>query len=262
MTGRLRPTIWILAAALLAPLAGPAAACSISQFDLTKKEPLPRYSVVLFFEPNTPDGKASMETLNLLGPKWGPRANVDFQYVDVTTEHGKKILRYWPIDKFPVTFILSPSDYALARLEGRLTPDKVEPYMTSPGKAALLQALKKNQAVYLVLGKKGMKGYREMLKAAEDAAKVAKTAMKIDVGTLTINPADPGEVKLIENLRLKAPPKEAQVFVTFGKGRAVLQEVGAENTVDRLAFTIQLLATADQCSLGQEIRGETLLLGK
>jgi len=86
--------------------------------------------------------------------------------------------------------------------------------------------------------------------------------MQIDVGTVIVDPTDPREAKLLQNLGLEESPKEATVYVAFGKCRAVLQEVEAEDLKERLAFTIQLLATADQCSLGQEIRGEPLLLGK
>lgn len=255
----------VCAAFLLVALgvpSGTARACTTSQFDLTEKEDLPRYSFVLFYKPGSPDGDASMAVLKDMAKKWGPRANVDFEYVDVTSERGVKIAKYWQVTEFPVTYVITPSGWSLATFKGKLAVSDVEPLMTSPGKAALLDGLKKNKAVFLVLGTKKMKGYGETVKAAEKAAKSAKDAMKIQVGTVIVDPADPKEAKLVRNLGLEKPPTDATVYVTFGKGRAVLSEVQGEGLEERLAFTIQLLSTADQCSMGMEIRGEPLLLGK
>lgn len=246
---------------VVVPVRG-AAGCTTSQFELSEKEELPRYSFVLFYKPGTADGDFSMKALTELSKKWGPRANADFEYVDVNTDRGAKIAKYWQVTEFPVTYVISPSGWNLATLKGKLDDKEVEALVTSPGKAALLAALKKNKAVFLVLGKKGMKEFEGNVKGAEKAAKAVKEAMKIGVGTVVVDPSSPGESKLIQNLGLEKPPTESVVFVAFGKGRAVLQPVESEGVEERLAFTIQLLSTADQCSLGQEIRGEALLLGK
>jgi len=249
-------------AALAMTAAGAAKACSVSQFELTEKAPLPRYTFVLFHRPGTPINVKTLATHKALAKTWAARANVDFEAIDVSTKRGEKVARYWQVKEFPVTFVIAPTGWNLATFKGQLDPKAVEPLMSSPGKVALLEALKKKKAVFLVLGKKKMKGFGDALKAAKKATESVKTAMKIETGTVVVDPTDKQEATLLQNLGLEEPPKEAQVFVTFGKGRAVLQEVDAEDTVERLAFTVQLLATADQCSLGNEIRGEPLLLGK
>jgi len=251
----------LLALALgLAPTA--ARACDTSQFELAEKQALPRYTLVLFYQPDTKEGDASVATLKKLSAEWSKRANIDFESVDVKTPRGAKIAKYWQLKKFPVAFVIAPTGWSLAKFDGALDEKKVGALMTSPGKAALKDALARKKAAYLVLGAKKLKGYAEAVKAAKDAAKSVKEAMKIDVGTVVVDPADPREATLLQNLGIEKAPAEAAVYVTFGKGRAVLTDVDANDVADRLSFTIQLLATADQCSLGQEIRGEPLLLGK
>jgi len=260
-----RPLLWY-GLALLAALAAPVQAvraCTVSQFELSEKEELPRYTVLLFYNPGTKDNDDSLDTLKALAKKWSKRTNVDFEAYDVSTKRGGKIAKYWQVKEFPVTYVLAPTGWCLATFKGKLEAKQVDVLMTSPGKAALLDALKKNKAVFLVLSNKKMKGHAASLKAAKQAAKAVNTAMKIKVGTVVVDPTDPREAKLLQNLGIEKAPKEARVYVTFGKGRAVLQEVEAEDTEERLAFTIQLLATADQCGgFGMEVRGEPLLLGK
>jgi len=261
------PKLWLRCSlALLLALVTPVQhllACTVSQFELTEKEELPRYTVLLFYNPGTKDNDESLDTLKALSKKWSKRTNVDFEAFDVSTKRGGKIAKYWQVKEFPVTYVLAPTGWCLATFKGKLAAKQVDVLMTSPGKAALMDALKKNKAVFLVLGNKKMKGHAASLKAAKGAAKAVNVAMKIKVGTVVVDPTDQREAKLLQNLGLEKPPKESRVYVTFGKGRAVLQEVEAEDTEERLAFTIQLLATADQCGgFGMEVRGEPLLLGK
>jgi len=241
-----------------------AVACTVSQFELADKAELPRYTFVLFYRPGTETNDQSLATLRALKEKWSKRANVDFEAIDVSTKRGTKLAKYWQVKEFPVTFVIAPTGWCLGTFKGKLEATDAEPLMTSPGKAALVDAFqeKKTKAVFLVLGKEKMKGYDKAVKAAKGAAIAVKKAMKFEIKTVVVDPTDPQEAKLIQNLGLEKAPKEARVYVTYGKGRVVLQEVEAENDEDRLAFTIQLLSTADQCSLGQEIAGEPLLLGK
>jgi hypothetical protein len=262
---RYRPGLFALCHGLLiGALALPldAAACSISQFEMAEQTDLPRYTVVLFYKPGTPANDASLAALRDLSKRWVKLANVDFEAVDASSERGAKIARYWQVKEFPVTYVIAPTGWCLATVKGKLTASDVEPLMSSPGKAALRKELASHKAAFLILGKKGMKGFPEAVKQAAAATKVVKEAMKIEVGTVVVDPTDAREAKLLQNLGLDKAPEEARVFVTFGKGRAVLQELEAETLEERLAFTIQLLSTADQCSLGAEIQGEPLLLGR
>jgi len=241
----------------------PIAACSVSQFELAEKAPLPRYTVVLFYKPGFEDSDAALVSLKALSKTWKDRANVEFESINARTKRGGKIAKYWQVKEFPVTFVIAPTGWCLATYKGKLDETKVAALMTSPGKAALRDALTTHKAAFLVLGKKTMKGYAATLKAAANAAKATQAAMKIKVTTVVVDPTDAREAKLLANLGLEAPPKEPRVFVTFGKGRAVLQEVEAENTEARLAFTIQLLSATDTCGgFGMDINGEPLLLGK
>ncbi|MFO7900552.1 MAG: hypothetical protein R6V58_16010 [Planctomycetota bacterium] len=250
----------VLAVASIAtPSARP---CTISQFELAEQQDLPPYTFVLFYKPGDDPNDQSLATLKKLELKWGKRANVAFEAIDASTERGAKLAKYWQVKKFPVTYVLAPTNWCLAAFEGRLDFAKAEALMTSPGKKKLVDAFKKNKAVFLVLGTEEMKDFDKVMKAAKSASKSVKEAMGISADVVTVDPTDQREAKLLQNLGLEKPPKQARVYVTFGKGQAVLQEVRAENEEDRLAFTVQLLATADQCSLGQEIQGEPLLLGK
>ena len=257
-------SVVILAAVAATALLGAAdaSACSVSQFELTDKEELPRYTFVLFYKPGDKKGDQSLAALDKIKKAWEKRANADFEAIDVTSKRGVKIAKYWQVKEFPTTFVVAPTGWSLAVFKGLLDEKKIVPLMSSPGKSALAAALAKNKAVFLVLGKKGMKGYDKQLKAAKSAAKTAKDSMKIATATVTVDPTDPREGRLLQNLGIEKPPKEATTYVTFGKGRAVLQDLEIEDPAERLAYTIQLLSTADQCSLGNEIRGEPLLLGK
>jgi thioredoxin-like negative regulator of GroEL len=237
-------------------------ACSVSQFEVTDKEELPRYTFVLFYKPGDEKGDQSKAALERIEKTWAKRANADFEAIDVTSKRGVKIAKYWQVKEYPTTFVIAPTGWSLAAFKGVLDEKKVIPLLSSPGKSALATALAKHKAVFLVLGKKGMKGYAEQIKAAKAAAKTTKDTMKIETATVTVDPTDPREGRLLQNLGIEKPPKEATSFVTFGKGRAVLQDLEMEDTAERLAYTVQLLSTADQCSLGNEIRGEPLLLGK
>ena len=259
--GRFLGFVGVVVVLMTVPV-GDALTCSVSQFELAEKSALPRYTFVLFHKPGTPVNEKAAATLKTLAKEWGRRANVDFEAIDASTKRGAKIAKYWQVKEFPVTFVIAPTGWCLATFKGEIPTKDATGLMTSPGKTALRDALARKKAAFLVLGADKMKGYAEAVKAAKAAAKTVKQAMKIDVATVIVNPADPHEAKLLQNLGLKKALEKARVYVTFGGGRVVLQEVEAENTEERLAFTIQLLSTADQCSLGQEIRGEPLLLGK
>jgi hypothetical protein len=247
------------AVAILVP--AEARACSVSQFELAEQGELPRYTLVLFHKPGTPENEASVKTLEELEKKWKLRANIDFEAIDASTPRGAKIARYWQVKEFPHAYLIAPTGWALAVVGGKLDPAKIEPLMSTPGKVALRTALAKKKAAFLVLGNEKMKGYKETLAAVNKAAKSVKEFMKVDTGTVVVDPTAKAEAALLRNLGIEGELKETRVLVTYGKGRAVLQEVRAEGLEDRLAFTIQLLGTADQCSLGQEIAGEPLLLG-
>jgi hypothetical protein len=252
----------VVAAGALALSPSEAKACSVSQFDLAARGDLPRYTLVLFHKPGTPDSDASVKVLEELEKTWKLKANIDFEAIDASTPRGAKIARYWQVKEFPLAYLIAPTGWALASLPGKLDPAKIEPLMTSPGKVALRNALTKKKAVFLVLGNEKLKGFQDAVKAAKEVTKSVKENMKVEAGTLVVDPTDAREANLLRNLGLEDGVKETEVIVTYGKGRAVLQEVRAENLRDRLAFTVQLLGTADQCSLGQEIAGEPLLLGQ
>jgi hypothetical protein len=239
-----------------------ASACSISQFELNEKEPLPRYTMVLFHKPGEEASEKSLATMSELKKTWSERANIDFEAIDIASERGEKIAKYWQVKETPTTFVIAPTGWSLAMMKGKLDSRQIAPLMSSPGKAALLKALEKNKAVFLVLGKKGMKGFENELKAVAAAVKTVKDTMKIQATTLTLDPTDPREARLLQNFGLTKPPAEAVTYVVFGKGRVVLEDLEIKDTAERLAFTVQLLSTADQCSLGNEIFGEPLLLGK
>ena len=263
---RIRNATWtgILCGLVAAGLSAGAAvcgACELSQFEVAEKEPLPEYTVVLFSNPENKADKEAADALAKLEKKWTKRANLAFDTVDVTAKEGQSMAESWQVTNTPTAYVLAPTGWILGAFSNKLDAAAVEELVTSPGKVALKKALKKHTAVYLVLGKKDMEGFEDARKAAREAQKSVKEFMKVDVGIEVVDPTDKREAALLRNLALTEPPSETVVYVTYGEGRAVLQPVQAENLTDRLAFTVQLLGTGDQCSLGQEIFGEPLLLG-
>jgi len=256
LSGLLVVTLMLLA------LGGELAACDLTQFQLAEKRPLASYTLVLFHQPGRPADDAALAVVNQLSEKWGERANLDFKTVNVTRRRGAKTAKYWKVETFPLACLVTPTGWWVATFEGKLDPTEIEAFFTSPGKVALLASLKQRPAVFLIIGHQKMKGFAPAVAAAGKAAKSAEKLMAVKVGTLIVDPTDRRERGFLRNLGLADVPKEPKVFVTFGQGLAVLRQVGVGTLDERLAFTIQLLATADQCSLGEEIRGEPLLLGK
>ncbi len=252
----------LMSLGLLCVTATAARCCDISQFDLVKQQPLPRYTFTLFYKPGEKASQEALKVFEKLKNTWSKRANLDFESIDATTEKGKRIAQFWQVKSFPTAFILAPTGWCLAVLKDKLDEKECEAIFTSPGKAKLKEALEKFKAVYLVLSNEKMKEHAAVLEKVKKAASDVKKAFNIEVGIVTVDPTSPAEEKLLQNLGLEAPPKKPTVYVTYGKGRAVLQQVSGSDLVSRLTFAIQLLATPDQCSLGQEISGEPLLLGK
>ncbi len=253
-----------VAALFLASAAVPsvARACAISQFALAEQEDLPPFTFVLFYDPGNEADDESLETLKKLNEKWEERANVVFEAIDVSTERGRRLAEYWQVKEYPVTYVLAPTNWALAVFEGKLDFDEAEKLMTSPGKQKLAEALAKHTVVFLVLGTEKTNRYEEILNAAKKAQEDVAKWMEIKSEIVIVDPTDEREAKLLQNLGLEGPPENAQVFVTYGDGLAVIEEVHREKVEDALAFTIQVLGTADQCSLGRHIFGEPLLMGK
>jgi hypothetical protein len=237
-------------------------ACTVSQFEVAEKEGLPPYSFLLFYKPGNPASEKSLVVLRELEQIWTNRANVVFESIDVDTPNGRNMAVRWEVQSYPTTYVMAPTGWIAGFFTNNLSKAVAKALISSPGKAALREALKKHKVVFLVLGNKTMKGYEETIKATGKAVKSVKEFMHIDAGVLAINPKDERERNLLLNMGLNHSSDSATVYVAYGKGRAVLRPIESDDLAAELAFRVQLLGTADQCSLGMEIFGEPLLLGK
>ncbi len=157
--------------------------------------------------------------------------------------------------------LVSPRGTVLACFDKAPRADAVSALFESPGRKALVEALKEHDSVFLcLLDGKGEPG-KQTVKVLKKALRLARELSELSTALLVVDPSKPEEEYLVRNIRAQARKPERGdgqpvVALVCGSGRVADVTVGVpteEQVIDRLQRIYREGGYTDPSRFGEDL---------
>ena len=151
---------------------------------------------------------------------------------------------------------------------GRLDVDTVRAMIESPARKRLGELLAQGKLVAVcVLGKQEADNQRveAAVKVLADLAEIDDVKPKVEVASLKVSPSDPQEAWFVKTLMSAEPDLneytgQPMLFMSYGRGRAMLPYIGLGITVENLQGCVKFLTGDCSCEVKADNPGIDLLM--
>jgi hypothetical protein len=183
--------------------------------------------------------------------------------LDKPDKDGQAWIDRLKVSNLPAMLLMSPRGAELATLGPTLAEPELRRLTETPKKAEIVKVLaaKDHIGIILFIKSKDAKASAAALAATKDAITRGARLFEGKIGLVEIDPADPKEETLFQNLKMKPDGAEPTVLMVFGPGKILgAPPLTWKFTSDDVLDLIQIVMQNCSCVIQPSDLGEDLLL--